>query len=109
MKAGDCLDHQASNDLKRETPIKGSIIAEAIETTLKTLKTVGERVPAAATQSAIPNAKRIADAAHKPLLDCQLDTKPTRAAGAIKPKTPMPPANSETAMTISSLTFISLP
>jgi hypothetical protein len=108
MKVGDCLDHQASSDLKRETPIIGRIMAETTDTTLRTIKTAGNRDPAAATQRAIPNANRIADAAHRPLLVCQDDTNLTIALGEIKPKAPMPPTKSETAMRISSLKFISL-
>jgi hypothetical protein len=107
MKAGDCLDHQASSDLKRETPINGRIMAETMDTTLRTIKTAGDRDRAAATQRAIPNTNRIADAAHRPLLVCHVDTNLTIALGEIKPKAPMPPTKIETAMMISSLKFIS--
>jgi len=108
IKAGDCLDHQTSSDLKRETPIIGRIMAETTDTTLRTIKTAGNRDPAAATQREIPNANRIADAAHRPPLVCHADTKLTIALGEIKPKAPMPPTKIETAMMISSLNFISL-
>ena len=104
MKAVDCRDHQAKIDLKRETPINGRATEEATETTLRTLRVAGNRDPAATTHRAIPNTKRIADAPHRPLLDCQFDMNLTIAAGEVNPKTPIPAANSETAMTIDSLT-----
>ena len=85
MKAGDCLDHQASSDLKRETPINGRIMAETTDTALRALKTAGDCDLSAATQRAMPNAKRIADAAHRPLLVCQVDSNLTIALGEIKP------------------------
>ena len=90
MKAGDCLDHHASSDLKRETPINGRTTAENTDTTLINSKTAGNNDPAAVPQRAIPNANRIADAAHRPLLVGQFDTNLTIAAGEVKPKTPMP-------------------
>jgi hypothetical protein len=107
MKAGDCIDHQANSDLKRETPINGRLKAETTDTTLSTLKTAGNRDAAAAPQRAIPNANRIADAAHRPLWVCQFDTNLTIAVGEVKPKTPTPAAKIETDITISSLKFIS--
>ena len=100
---GDCLDHLASRDLKRETPINGRAMATTTDTTLSTLKTAGNCDPAAAPHRAIPTANRIADAAHRPLLDCQRDTNLAIAVGAVKPKPPMPAAIIETAMTTSSL------
>jgi hypothetical protein len=59
------------------------------------------------SQSATPNANRIADAAHRPLRDCQLDANRTIVAGEANPKTPMQETKSETAMTISSLKILS--
>jgi hypothetical protein len=106
IKAGDCLDHQASSDLKRATPINGRIMAENTDTALRTIKTAGNRDRAAAPQSATPNANRIANAVQRPLWVCQVDTNLTIASGEIKPKTPMPPRKIETAMTMNPLKFI---
>ncbi len=107
MKTCDCLNHHAISDLKRETPITGRITAETTDTTLRTLKAKGNCEPAAAPQSATPNANRIKDAAHRPLRDCQLDANRTIVEGEANPKTPMQATKSETAMTISSLKILS--
>ena len=78
MKAGDCLDHHASSDLKRETPINGRTTAENTDTTLRNSKTAGNNDPAAVPQRARPNANRIADATHKPLLSSPRHRRPQR-------------------------------
>ena len=82
-------------------------MATTTDTTLSTLKTAGNCDPAAAPQRAIPTANRIADAAHRPLLDCQFDTNLAIAAGEVKPKLPMLAAIIEIAMTTSSLKLTS--
>ena len=76
---------QASRDLKREPSINAWIMAETTDATLGALKTAGDCNLSAATQRAMPNAKRIADAAHRPLLICQVDSNLTIALGEIKP------------------------
>jgi hypothetical protein len=91
--------------LKREIPIKGRRTAEPIDRTLKILKKVGNRDAVAANHRAMPNAIRIADAAHRPLWVCHPDTNLTIAAGDVSPKTPIPAVKRATAITISSLKF----
>lgn len=103
----DCLDHHASSDLRRETPINGRIKAEITDMALRTLKATGNCEPIAAPQSATPNANRITDATHRPVRNCQLDANRTIVEGEANPKTPMQATKSETAMTISSLKIFS--
>ena len=83
-------------------------MATTTDTTLSTLKTAGNCDPTEAPQRAIRTANRIADAVHRPLLDCQFDTNLAIAVGEVKLKPPMPAAIIETAMTTSSLKLTSL-
>jgi hypothetical protein len=108
MKPGDRLDHQERMDLKRETPTNGSTRADATDTTAKTWRTTGARDVGATSQSEMPNAKRTMNAAQRPVLDCQRDTKETILAGEARPRTPMPATKIETTETISTATCLHL-
>lgn len=51
MNICDRLDHHASSDLRRATPISGRIKAEATDMTLRILKATGDDAPGAAPRA----------------------------------------------------------
>ena len=101
-KPGRCRSHQASSAANRAKPRNGSAKPAATDAMARIWNRSGVRETGATSQIATPNTKRMIEAVHKPVFDCQRDTKDPNRFGAARPKTPSAAARIDTAMTIKS-------